>query len=69
MVLSEKLNAIKVLIQQVEIEITSLEAGRKASAPRARKHLQRIKNECHELRTQTTLFVSTLPPKKKTKGE
>lgn len=63
--LSEKLNAIKVLMQQVEIEITSLEAGRKASAPRARKHLQAIKSQCHLLRKDVTIFVSNLPTKKK----
>lgn len=67
MSLSEKLNAIKTLLNQVEIEIVSLDSGRKASAPRARKHLQAIKSQCHLLRKDVTVFVSTLPTKKKTK--
>ena len=56
---------IQSLLDQAKVEITSLEANRKASAPRARKYMQNIKTGAHSLRKAITDHVSAIPVKKR----
>tara|TARA_R110000850_G_scaffold111078_2_gene224522 strand:- start:1306 stop:1665 length:360 start_codon:yes stop_codon:yes gene_type:complete len=69
MSLSEAINEIQTLLDQTKAEIKILESGRKASAPRARKHAQSIKNLAHNLRKNITSHVSTIPVKTRTRKE
>jgi len=62
--LIDTVNTLKSHIDNVSTEIQSLEAGRKAAAPRARKSLQEIKKLSHELRKGVIEHLNTLKPVK-----
>ena len=65
MSLTIAINELQSLLDQAKVEIASLESGRKASAPRARKHMQGLKTGSHTLRKAITEHVSTIPVKKR----
>lgn len=65
--LSQQLILMRQSLENVEHELKSLESGKKASAPRARKSLQSLKNSSHALRKQITDSVKTMPTKKRVK--
>ena len=67
--LSEQILLMRQSLENVERELKSLESGKKASAPRARKSLQSLKNSSHALRKQITDSVKTMPTKKRVKKE
>jgi hypothetical protein len=69
MSLTEGINEIQTLLDQTKNEIEYLQVGRKASAPRARKHAQSIKNLAHNLRKSITSHVLTLPTKSRVRKE
>ena len=69
MSLSEQILLMKQDLENVERELKSLEGGRKASAPRARKSLQNLKTSSHALRKQIVEHTKSLPIKKRTKKE
>jgi hypothetical protein len=69
MSLTEAINEIQTLLDQTKSEILILEGGRKASAPRARKSAQSIKNLAHALRKSITSHVLTIPTNTRTKKE
>jgi hypothetical protein len=69
MSLSEQLLLMRQSLDATEKELKSLESGRKASAPRARKSLQALKQSSHQLRKQITESVKGMPTKKRTKKE
>ena len=57
MSLIAQINEMKMMINQAESEVSSLQNGKKASSSRARKSLQDIKTTAHSLRkaiTETT---------------
>ena len=64
-VLTLAITEIQSLLDQTKAEILLLESGRKASGPRARKHIQSIKTSAHALRKSITEHVSTIPVKKR----
>lgn len=63
--LSDQILLMKQSLDEAEKELKSLEAGRKASAPRARKSLQALKQSSHQLRKQITESVKSMPTKKR----
>ena len=65
--LSQSIAELKTLIGQCETELTSLQAGRKASSARARSSLQKIKQLAHKLRGDIMIFTRELPTKSRTK--
>ena len=65
MSLTTSINELQVMLDNAKLEITALEAGKKASAPRARKHMQGIKTHAHALRKSITGHVSSIPIKKR----
>ena len=67
--LSEQILLMRQSLDDTERELKSLESGKKASAPRARKSLQSLKNSSHALRKQITDSVKSMPTKKRTKKE
>jgi hypothetical protein len=67
--LSDQLLLMRQSLDATEKELKALEAGRKASAPRARKSLQSLKQSSHQLRKQITESVKSMPTKKRTKKE
>ena len=69
MSLSEQILLMKQDLENVEKELKSLEGGRKASAPRARKSLQSLKTSSHALRKQIVEHTKSLPVKSRTKKE
>jgi hypothetical protein len=58
--LIERMNMLKGHIDTASAEIESLEGGKKAAAPRARKSLQEIKKSAHELRKGVIEHLNTL---------
>jgi hypothetical protein len=66
--LSECICGLRSMLDNAEVEIKSLENGRKASSARARKSLQNIKNSCHNLRKAVTLHTKALPTKTRVKN-
>lgn len=69
MSLSDQVLLMRQSLDNVERELKSLEAGTKASAPRARKNLQALKQSSHALRKQITENVKTMPTKKRVKKQ
>lgn len=69
MSLLESITELKSLVESYETECKSLVNGRKASAPRCRKHLQSIKLLSHNLRKQITTYTQALPIKSRSKKE
>ena len=67
--LSDQILLMKQSLDETEKELKALEGGRKASAPRARKSLQALKQSSHALRKQITDSVKSMPTKKRTKKE
>ena len=67
--LSNSITSLRTMLDNAEVEIKSLEGGRKASSARARKSLQNIKTSCHNLRKQVTLHTKTLPTKSRAKKD
>lgn len=65
--LTEQILLMKKSLDETEKELKELEGGRKASAPRARKSLQALKQSSHQLRKQITESVKSMPVKKRTK--
>ena len=61
--LSQSIVQLKSLVFQYETELTSLQAGRKASAARARKFLQQIKTLAHKMRGDIMIYTRDLPTK------
>ncbi len=64
--LIDRMNTLKGHIDSAFTEIESLEGGKKAAAPRARKSLQEIKKLSHELRKGVIEHLNTLKPVKPT---
>lgn len=67
MSLSEQVLLMRQSLDECERELKSLEGGRKASAPRARKSLQNLKTSSHSLRKQIVEHTKSLPIKSRTK--
>jgi hypothetical protein len=67
--LSDQVLIMKQSLENVESELKSLESGKKASAPRARKALQSLKQSSHSLRKQITENVKGMPVKSRGKKE
>ena len=63
MSLSDQLLLMRQSLDETEKELKSFEGGRKASAPRARKALQALKQSSHALRKQITESVKSMPTK------
>ena len=66
--LSTQIGELKMMINQAECEVKSLQNGKKASSSRARKSLQDIKTTAHTLRkaiTETTKGMEVKPRVKK----
>ena len=66
MSLKEKVNEIRLHLDNAEKEVESLTSGRKASAARSRKSLQLIKSLSHSLRKEIVNFTKALPTKRRT---
>ena len=69
MSLSEQIMLMRQELDSAEKEIKSLEGGRKASAARARKSLQSLKNSSHGLRKSIVEHTKSLPVKSRKKVE
>ena len=67
MSLIAQINEMKLLIQQAESEVSSLQNGKKASSARVRKSLQDIKTKAHSLRKAITETTQALPVKARVK--
>ena len=65
--LTQSLAELRSLLSQCETEVQSLLAGKKASAPRVRASLQKIKTLSHAMRGDVMEHVKTLPTKTKAK--
>ncbi len=65
--LSEQILLMRKSLDETEKELKSLESGKKASAPRARKNLQALKQSSHQLRKQITESVKAMPVKARAK--
>ena len=59
--LNQKIAELKTLIGQAEVELLSLQSGKKASAPRVRASLQKIKTLSHSMRSDVMTFTKSLP--------
>ena len=69
MSLNDQILLMRQSLDETERELKALEGGRKASAPRARKSLQALKQSSHQLRKQITESVKSMPTKKRIKKE
>jgi hypothetical protein len=67
--LSTNLAVLKTLIGQCETELLALQSGRKASAPRVRASLQKIKALAHSMRAGVMDFTKELPTKTRVKKD
>ena len=65
--LSEQILLMRKSLDETEKELKSLESGKKASAPRARKSLQSLKTSSHALRKQITEHTRSMPVKARVK--
>jgi hypothetical protein len=65
MSLTESISSIKAHLTTAESELTSLQAGKKASSGRARKSLQQIKQLSHLLRKQIIEHTKGMVVKKR----
>ena len=59
--LSASIAELKTLVGQTDDELQSLVAGKKASAPRVRASLQKIKTLCHSMRQEVMNHTKALP--------
>ena len=65
--LSASIAELKTLVGQAEAELQSLQSGKKASAPRVRASLQKIKTLSHSMRADVMTFTKELPTKARLK--
>ena len=65
--LSQSIAELKTLVGQCGEELTSLQSGKKASAPRCRASLQKIKTLSHTMRAGVMEFTKEMPVKSRTK--
>ena len=65
--LNHSIAELKTLVGQADDELQSLVAGKKASAPRVRASLQKIKTLCHSMRQEVMNHTKALPVKKRAK--
>ena len=65
--LSQSLAELKTLVGQCEEELQSLQSGKKASAPRCRASLQKIKTLSHGMRAGVMEFTKEMPVKPRAK--
>ena len=63
--LNDNLAVLKSHVASLESELNALRAGKKASAPKARLALQKIKVLAQEMRKSVMLHVKSLPVKSK----
>ena len=62
--ISDKLKEVKVHMADIETELNMLETkNRKASGPRARKSIMKVKNILHQMRSDISDYVQKLPKK------
>ena len=61
--LTQAIGELKTLLGQTENELNSLLAGKKASAPRMRASLQKIKSVSHSMRAVVMDYTKSLPVK------
>ena len=59
--INQSMAELKTLVGQAETELKSLHEGRKASAPRVRASLQKIKTLSHAMRAGVMEHVKSLP--------
>ena len=59
--IDQSMNEMKLLVGQMESELNLLQSGRKASAPKCRASLQKIKNPAHIMRGSVMAYVKELP--------
>ena len=65
--LTASIAELRTLVSQAEAELQSLLAGKKASAPRVRASLQKIKTLSHSMRSDVMAHVKALPVNTRTK--
>ena len=65
--LSQQFAELTSLVSQTQTELLSLLQGRKASAPRVRASLQKIKTVAQAMRGDVMQFTKELPTKSRTK--
>lgn len=65
MTLQEQIDNLTTTLDLIKTEHASLASGKKAAAPRLRKHLMTIKKASHVARGLATDFVKELPTKTK----
>ena len=65
--LTASIAELRTLVFQAEDELKSLLAGKKASAPRVRASLQKIKTLSHSMRSDVMAHVKALPVNTRTK--
>ena len=65
--LNHSIAELRTLVGQADDELQSLVAGKKASAPRVRASLQKIKTLCHSMRQEVMNHTKALPVKKRAK--
>ena len=67
--LTQAIGELKTLLGQTETELNALLAGKKASAPRIRASLQKIKSVSHSMRAGVMDYTKALPVKSRAKRE
>jgi hypothetical protein len=67
--LTQSVGEMKTLISQCETELKSLMSGRKASGPRVRASLQKIKSLAHSMRSGVMNYTRELPTRSRSKKE
>lgn len=66
--LKEQVTNIKTQLAICESELASLMSGKKASGPRVRACLMKIKGSAHAARSATTAVVAAIPTKSRAKS-
>lgn len=67
--LTQSLNELKFMIEQVETDVKKLEGGKKASSSQIRKILMNIKTKSHGMRKSVSDHVKTIPIKTRVKKD
>ena len=65
--LTQQFAELQSLVSQAQTELLSLQNGKKASAPRIRASLQKIKTVAQSMRGEVMQFTKELPIKSRTK--
>ena len=65
--LTQQFAELQSLVSQAQTELLSLQNGKKASAPRVRASLQKIKTVAQAMRGDVMTFTKDLPTKSRTK--